>query len=303
MSVAEAQEPRPLSAALREGTRQAHRMAESMRFVRSFLRGTVDEKSYVRLLVAHEHVYAALEGALERCAEHPSVAPLRLHGLARGAALLADRAFFAARAGAKIEVEPGPAARRYALRIQEVAKHRPELLPAHAYVRYLGDLSGGQVLGAIARRTLGLAEGEGTAFYEFGSAETRLELKRRFRAGLDERALPPAEQAALVAEAVAVFGYNMEVFAELEGSAWQSFLRLLFPRHRVSRGKKPRSLFKTTPPAPHPAEPLRETAHTAPASRPTYPRNIPDHTVPSRHHASPPGAPAASRSSSLSLSS
>jgi heme oxygenase len=238
MNATAAHEPPPLSAALREGTREAHRMAESMRFVRGFLRGTVDEKSYVRLLVAHGHVYAALEGALERCAGHPAIAPLRLDGLARSAALQADRTFFAERAGAEIEAEPGPAARRYALRIRELAEHRPELLPAHAYVRYLGDLSGGQVLGAITRRTLGLADGEGTAFYEFGSVETRLELKRRFRAGLDGRVLSPAEQAALVAEAVAVFRLNMDVFAELEGSAWQSCVRLLFPRRRRPSAQK-----------------------------------------------------------------
>ena len=34
----------------------------------------------------------------------------------------------------------------YVNRIQTISESKPELLVAHAYTRYLGDLSGGQIL-------------------------------------------------------------------------------------------------------------------------------------------------------------
>lgn len=43
------------------------------------------------------------------------------------------------------------------------------LLLAHAYVRYLGDLSGGQIIGGRIRRAYNLKGNDGTAFYDFSA--------------------------------------------------------------------------------------------------------------------------------------
>lgn len=75
------------------------------------------------------------------------------------------------------------------------------LLLAHSYVRYLGDLSGGQIISERVRRVYDLKkDGGGTAFYNFPTAgqhakvvdETRAESKKRlgevkdwFRNGMD----------------------------------------------------------------------------------------------------------------------
>ena len=58
----------------------------------------------------------------------------------------------------------------YAGRIASLsASPEPAPLLAHAYVRYLGDLSGGQVIRRRVARAYGLEEdnGAGVAFYEF----------------------------------------------------------------------------------------------------------------------------------------
>lgn len=56
----------------------------------------------------------------------------------------------------------------YVDRIHEVGEKDPVLLVAHSYTRYMGDLSGGQILKKVAQRALKLpSTGEGLNFYQF----------------------------------------------------------------------------------------------------------------------------------------
>jgi len=71
----------------------------------------------------------------------------------------------------------------------------PSLLLAHAYVRYVGDLSGGQVIRRHVAKAYGtdVASGEGVRFYDFKSLDnTRSgtigdfkKIKEWFRAGMN----------------------------------------------------------------------------------------------------------------------
>lgn len=95
---------------------------------------------------------------------------------------------------------PPPALTTYLSHIKSLSSSSstaPGLL-AHAYVRYLGDLSGGQVIGARIKKAYGLEGQDGTAFYRFdegsaGQGEIKAETKKRmgeikdwFRRGMDE---------------------------------------------------------------------------------------------------------------------
>ncbi|KAJ9103727.1 hypothetical protein QFC21_002187 [Naganishia friedmannii] len=69
---------------------------------------------------------------------------------------------------------PPPALSNFVDHLRQISKERPALLLAHAYVRYLGDLSGGQIVRGKIRRVYGLPSAtssstaaKGTAFYEF----------------------------------------------------------------------------------------------------------------------------------------
>jgi heme oxygenase (biliverdin-producing, ferredoxin) len=222
-------QPAPLfSRRLREDTRRAHTLAENTDFLRGFLRGVIDEPHYLQLLADLHTVYAAMEKALDATAPHDAmVSAVWLPGLRRLPALEQDLATFAALAGIAIP-PPSAAARRYVRRIEEVAAQAPHLLVAHAYTRYLGDLSGGQVLKSLLRRALALPEGTGTAFYEFAALPDLMAAKRAFRAALDT--LPEATAAhhdAIVTEANHVFALNLAVFRSLEGNALTGLAQLL----------------------------------------------------------------------------
>ena len=175
------------------------------------LRGRMDRAEYAALLRNLHAIYEALEPALSRHEAHPALAPLHLAALARLPSLRDDLARVADPSEATAELRP--AAVRYVARLHELDAVRPDLLLAHAYVRYLGDLSGGQLLRDIVARSPGLASHAGTAFYEFGDAPAASVLAAAFRASLDRAVIDDPD--AVVAEARLAFTWHRALFDEL----------------------------------------------------------------------------------------
>jgi heme oxygenase len=200
-----------LAQRLRDETRLLHVDAEKSAFMSVLMRGRMDRAAYAALLRNLLAIYEALEPALARHATHAALAPLDLAGLARSSSLRDDLATLAG--AGDLPTELRPAAVGYAARLRELDAGRPELLLAHAYVRYLGDLSGGQLLSGIVARSPGLARGVGTAFYDFGAAAPASVLGAAFRAGLDRAVLADAD--AVVAEARLAFQRHRRLFDEL----------------------------------------------------------------------------------------
>ena len=79
------------------------------------------------------------------------------------------------------------ATKAYVDRIHEVADKDPALLIAHHYTRYLGDLSGGQILRKMAMKAMDLpSTGEGVQFYVFENISDAKKFKNMYRSHLDE---------------------------------------------------------------------------------------------------------------------
>ncbi len=195
----------PLSQQLRGATRDLHRAAESTALVRALLRGELDRGAYAALLAQLQALYAALEQGLERHAVEAGFAAFEFHALRRLPAL-ADDLRTLGEAPAPLQ----PATQVFVQRLHGLADggHAPRLI-AHAYVRYLGDLNGGQSLRRAVRGAPALAAA-GTAFYDFHDAPA---VAVRFRAALD--ALPAALAPALVEEACWSFEQHRRLFDEL----------------------------------------------------------------------------------------
>ncbi|CAE7262653.1 HMOX2 [Symbiodinium natans] len=84
-----------LACKLKEGTKEAHQAAETVHFVKEFVRGRVSRQIYAQFVVNLYHIYSALEEALEANAEHPLIESLHFpEELERTAALKQDAAFF-----------------------------------------------------------------------------------------------------------------------------------------------------------------------------------------------------------------
>ena len=211
---------------LKEGTKKSHTMAENTSFVASFLRGVVDESKYRQLVANFYFIYHALETEVENNKDNPFVGPMRLNGLSRHDALIKDCEYFYGDDWRE-KIYPTEQTQRYVNRIHEVAKENPELLIAHHYTRYMGDLSGGQILKGIAQKALGLKE-DGLAFYEFPEISDKKGFKESYRRVLDT--MIPATQKdvdSIIVEANYAFRLNMYMFEEIQGDARGSFCKII----------------------------------------------------------------------------
>jgi len=228
-----------LSGRLRGETQALHREAERTGIMVPLLRGRLTTGDYVRLLESLLVVYETLEAGLEEQAHHPALAPLRMPELYRSPALREDIQALGEGAG------PSPlplAATHYRERLEGLARSAPHLLGAHAWVRYMGDLSGGRMVGRVVARGLGL-EGPGspgTRFYHFPDEVDATIWKERFRGALDALPLDPGEREALVEEARHAFRLHVELFSELGES--------LVPRDAADSGVTPEVAGPPPPP-------------------------------------------------------
>ena len=233
MSLAGAVTTAPLTLAkqLRADTRALHTEVERTGVMGLLLRGQLDRARYCALLRNLHAVYAALEPALRRHAAHPAVAPVVFEALFRAAPVAADLTdLHGADWHAAIPLHTATV--RYVARLHELDAHAPELLVAHAYLRYLGDLSGGQMLRKIVAESLPLAPGTGTRFYEFGSPADVAGHLRAFRAGLDALPLPEGMQTAIVNETCSAFRQHGELFADLTDAPTSLGANPSHPHHR-----------------------------------------------------------------------
>jgi heme oxygenase len=215
-----------LATMLREGTKTSHTMAENVGFVKCFLKGVVEKKSYRKLVTDLYFVYSAMEEEMERLKDHPIVSKIYFPELNRKKSLETDLRYYYG-ANWQAEAKITPAGQAYVDRIHEVAQTAPELLISHSYTRYLGDLSGGQILKKIAQNAMNL-DGQGTAFYEFEQIDDEKAFKDMYRAAMNGLDVEQEMADRIVAEANDAFGMNMKMFQEMEGNLVKAIGTMLF---------------------------------------------------------------------------
>ena len=225
-----------LATKLREGTKKDHTMAENMGFIKCFLKGTVEKTSYRTLVANLYFVYSAMEEEMERQSQHPIMGKMYFPQLNRKRSLETDLAYYYG-ANWRDEVSPSPSCQAYVQRIRQVSSEEPELLLAHLYTRYMGDLSGGQILKKIAQTSMNLSEGRGTAFYQFDEISDEKAFKANYRQTMNELPIDEAQGDRIVEEAKAAFGMNTKMFQELEGSLIKAIGQMLFNTLTRSRNR------------------------------------------------------------------
>lgn len=93
----------------------------------------------------------------------------------------------------------------------QIGKENPEFLVAHAYTRYLGDLSGGQILGRIAQKSMGLKSNDGLSFFAFPGVSSPNLFKQLYRSRMNSVELTEEQRNGVLEEAVRAFEFNIQV--------------------------------------------------------------------------------------------
>ncbi|KAF7348317.1 hypothetical protein MSAN_01785500 [Mycena sanguinolenta] len=223
----------PLSDVLKEGTKKAHEEVEVSPAATAMLRGELDKEEYVRFLMMLWHIYKYTplfflppSGTKITRSSSPHTTPpcSRAPPLSADIAHLLDvpeSSWKSHWIHTQLMAAKPPALETYITRIQSIADSPdPSALLAHSYVRYLGDLSGGQTIQRALAKAYGLTiGGAGLSFYAFkelhsSKPASQGEMKRIkdwFRAGMNKGA-GGQRRAAVMEEASRVFEFTGEIF-------------------------------------------------------------------------------------------
>ena len=205
------------STQIRVASHEQHTEAETSTFMSDLLGGRLGVDAYTRYTEQLWFVYKALEEAADALRSDPVAGPFIQPELMRTAELERDLAHLRGENWREGLVAL-PATRAYAARVTECAVTWPGGYVAHHYTRYLGDLSGGQIIRDKAEKTWGFArKGDGVRFYVFEQVANPAAFKRGYRELLDAIAADELEKKRIIEECKRAFDFNGAVFRELGG--------------------------------------------------------------------------------------
>lgn len=188
---------------------KAHHQAEGMAFSRALLSGAATPLQLAALIRALQPAYGLLEAHAPRLAAQLSASGIPWPSLSRRTALEQDVANLAGLA----QTPSSPAAVAWLARLEELAQSAPHRLMAHVYVRYGGDLSGGQQLAEQANQILAAQGLPALRFWNFSRPIS--ELKAGLHDGFEAMALSDKEEQELLEESEAAFLLTQRLLAEL----------------------------------------------------------------------------------------
>ena len=203
----------PFSTVIREASRGEHSDAESTGFSQALVDGRLHRDAYAALLAQEWLVYTVLEEAAEVQRTDPVGSTFWFPELLRVPSMERDLEFFYGSSW-RDQIEPRAATERYRERVRAVCFDWAGAFMAHQYTRYLGDLSGGQIIARTLHRIYDL-DLDGLRFYRFEDIPKPKPFKDVYRSRVDAAPWDAAEHARIVEEIKLAFRLNTELFNDL----------------------------------------------------------------------------------------
>lgn len=201
-----------LSQRLREHTLSNHDAVAHGDFLTRLIAGDLSQEAYTDWLSQLWYVYTALEETV-CCAEVGALLScLADSRLQRTRALEADLAHLIGAHWLEV-IAPRPATTVYVDRLFRLGEDEPAVI-AHHYVRYLGDLTGGQRISEQVARHYGVSE-RGRHFSDFAALGSPQHYLADYRSLIDTLPMTMEQTQALLAEANHAFACNAALFTEL----------------------------------------------------------------------------------------
>lgn len=198
-----------LSKTLHEHTQSIHAQMKSHPFFLLLREGKLSPESYVQYLADLHEVYAVLEEEMEKKLP-PETQSMIYLDLCRTAYLQKDIESFD-----PVRRAPSHAAKNYVRHLQVISRSAPLFLLAHAYFRYLGDLTEGRLM---QKHINALFPGNHGAFYDFEKllgpnaiGAKVVKFKNQWKKSFDALPLNHAQREQMVEEAMRGFEYTRQI--------------------------------------------------------------------------------------------
>jgi heme oxygenase len=200
---------------LRERTWSAHGDAEHSSFMEALIEGRAPRRAYAEMLAQLGAVYEVIESAATTMRDDPQAGPFVFDELTRGDRFTEDIDFLLGDES-RVEIGPSPATQEYIARLQDVCFTWPAGFVAHHYTRFMGDLSGGQMIRATLARAYGLEDGQGLKSLTFEGIANRNAFRDEYRARLDAMRLDDEEESRMIDEILLAYRLNTAVIADMD---------------------------------------------------------------------------------------
>ena len=197
---------------LSEKTSALHKVAEHSGFNEVLFGGKATREMYGKYLLHKYHIYSELESAMSRFAKDELLSSFIFPELTRKELLVNDLDQFL---GDNWKEEDRlSTVSSYVYRIREIAKEKPELLIAHAYVHYFADLSGGLIIKKILKEQYKYSDKELNA-YRFDQVEDVNKLKKNYRSLINYMVEELHIEEAFIEETKLAYIYSISALVEL----------------------------------------------------------------------------------------
>ncbi len=211
--VAPAPENETFSAKMKRQTWVDHDDAEYTGYMQALLGGELTKEEYADMVAQHYYAYLVIEDAAKQLKDDPVAGPFINEGLHRLEALEADLEYLLG-ADWREKIKPNAGTEEYVARLKEVCYTSPGAFVAHHYTRYLGDLSGGQIIRAATIRAFDLKDNEGVQFYVFPQIPDYKAFKIDYRDALDAAPWSDEEQQEVIDEVLVAYRLNTKVLVD-----------------------------------------------------------------------------------------
>jgi heme oxygenase len=188
---------------------KAHHQAEGMAFSRALLEGQATPRQLAALIRSLVPAYALIESRGPALARSLGAGSMPWDSLSRATALRHDVAILAALG----PTAPSAAAQAWLDQLERLSQEAPQRFMAHVYVRYGGDLSGGQQLAEKARIILAEHNLPSLEFWQFPRPVA--ELKQGLHDAFEALRLSADQEEELLQEAETAFLATHRLLAEL----------------------------------------------------------------------------------------
>ena len=201
------------SSAMKKQTWTDHEKAEYTAYLQALMNGELTRDSYADMVAQHYFAYLVIEDAAVKMAGDPIAGKFVHEGLNRLPALEEDLEFLLG-ADWRDKIQENEGTKEYVAHLKEVIYDWPGGFVAHHYTRYLGDLSGGQVIRVAVQKAYGLQDKQGVQFYIFPGIPDYTAFKFEYRDALDSAPWDEAEQARVIDEVLKAYQLNTKVLVD-----------------------------------------------------------------------------------------